>query len=97
MDDEYQALVSEIERIATNTQWNKMNILTGSGGEVGLGSAFTFQIGANAGQVISVGISNQGIVSTAAGAPTQYSASKVLPASQQVNWHLQRWQNSMTL
>jgi flagellin len=74
MDDEYQALASEIERIATNTQWNKMNILTGSGGEVGLGSAFTFQIGANAGQVISVGISNQGIVSTAATAPTQYSA-----------------------
>ena len=73
MDDEYQALSSEIERIAANTQWNKMNILTGSGGEVGLGSAFTFQIGANAGQVISVGISNQGIVSTAATAPTQYS------------------------
>jgi len=73
MDDEYQALASEIERIATNTQWNKMNILTGSGGEVGLGSAFTFQIGANAGQVISVGISNQGIASAAATAPTQYS------------------------
>jgi flagellin len=63
MDDEYQALVSEIDRIALNTQWNKMNVLTGSGGEVGLGSAFTFQIGANAGQVISVGISNQAIVS----------------------------------
>jgi flagellin len=74
MDDEYQALTSEIERIATNTQWNKMNILTGSGGEVGLGSAFTFQIGANAGQVISVVIANQGIASAAATAPTQYSA-----------------------
>jgi flagellin len=63
MDDEYQALSSEIDRIADNTQWNKMNILTGSGGEVGLASAFTFQIGANAGQVISVAIADQGIVS----------------------------------
>jgi flagellin len=63
MDDEYQALTQEITRIATNTQWNKMNILTGSGGEVGLASAFTFQIGANAGQVISVAIANQDILS----------------------------------
>ena len=63
MDDEYQALVSEIDRIALNTQWNKMNVLTGSGGEVGLGSAFTFQIGANAGQVITASIANQAIVS----------------------------------
>jgi len=63
MDDEYQALTSEINRISTNTQWNKMNILTGSGGEVGLASAFTFQIGANAGQVISVVVANQAITS----------------------------------
>ena len=69
MDDEYQALSAEIDRISTNTQWNKMNILTGSGGEVGLASAFTFQIGANAGQVISVGISNQAITSTASLTP----------------------------
>jgi len=74
MDDEYQALTSEIERIAANTQWNKMNILTGSGGEVGLASAFTFQIGANAGQVISVVIANQGIVSTAATMQTEYDS-----------------------
>ena len=69
MDDEYQALSAEIDRISTNTQWNKMNILTGSGGEVGLASAFTFQVGANAGQVISVGISNQAITSTASLTP----------------------------
>ena len=69
MDDEYQALSAEIDRIAANTQWNKMNILTGSGGEVGLASAFTFQVGANAGQVISVGISNQAITSSASLTP----------------------------
>jgi flagellin len=69
MDDEYQALLTQIDQVATNTQWNKMNILTGSGGEVGLASAFTFQIGANAGQVISVGISNQAITSTASLTP----------------------------
>jgi flagellin len=73
MDDEYQALATQIDQVATNTQWNKMNILTGSGGEVGLASAFTFQIGANAGQVISVGISNQGIVSLGTTLATQYS------------------------
>ena len=66
MDNEFQALKGEIDRIAANTQWNKMNILTGSGGEAGLASAFTFQIGANAIQTITVAIGNQS-TSTAAG------------------------------
>jgi flagellin len=69
MDDEYQALKSEISRIATNTQWNKGELLTGTGGEVGLASAFTFQVGANAGQVISVVVANQDVTSGA-----QYNA-----------------------
>jgi len=65
MDDEYQALKSEITRISTNTQWNKFGILTGSGGEVGGASNFSFQIGANAGQTIAVVIKNQDVVSGA--------------------------------
>jgi len=69
MDDEYQALKSEISRIATNTQWNKGALLTGAGGEVGLASAFTFQVGANAGQVISVVVANQDVTTGA-----QYNA-----------------------
>ena len=68
MDDEYQALKSEIGRIRDNTQWNKFGLLTGTGGEVGTASQFTFQIGANASQNITVVIANQGVASGAAAA-----------------------------
>ena len=66
MDNEYQALKGEIDRIGANTQWNKFNLLTGSGGEVGTLSQFTFQIGANASQTITVAVGNQS-TSAAAG------------------------------
>ena len=65
MDNEYQALSSEIDRIRSNTQWNKMSVLTGSGGEVGTTGKFTYQIGANAAQQITVTIGNQGVTSGA--------------------------------
>jgi len=65
MDNEFQALKSEIGRIRDNTQWNKGGLLTGSGGELGLSGYFTFQIGANASQTITVAIANQGIASGA--------------------------------
>ena len=68
MDDEYQALKNEISRISTNTQWNKFGLLTGSGGEVGGISNFTFQIGANAGQTITVKVGNQDSLSSTSGA-----------------------------
>jgi flagellin-like hook-associated protein FlgL len=54
---------SEIDRIADNTQWNGMNLLDGTGGNWGGGSLFTFQVGANAGQTISVAIAGMGIAS----------------------------------
>ena len=49
MDLEYQALNSEITRIANNTQWNGENILDGTAGNGGAvtGSSVTFQISAN--------------------------------------------------
>jgi len=68
MDDEYQALKSEISRISINTQWNKMGLMTGSGGEVGGVSNFTFQVGANAGQTITTRIGNQDSLSSTSGA-----------------------------
>jgi len=68
MDDEYQALLSELSRIRDNTQWNKFNLLTGTGGELGAAAAFKFQIGANAAQTITVTIADQG---TATGAPLE--------------------------
>jgi flagellin len=63
MNDEFAQLQSEIDRIADNTQWNGMNLLDGTGGNWGGGSLFTFQVGANAGQTISVAIAGMGIAS----------------------------------
>ncbi len=51
---EYEALSSEITRISTNTEFNKKQLLTG--GEDKSVQSFTFQIGANAGQTMSVKI-----------------------------------------
>jgi len=59
MDDEYQALLNQVNLVATSTQWNKMGLLTGSGGEVGGSAKFVFQVGANAGQTISVALADQ--------------------------------------
>lgn len=64
LDLEYKQLTKEISRIATNTQWNGMNILNntqvgvaGTAGDVGLGVRnVKFQVGANADQVINVGL-----------------------------------------
>jgi flagellin len=55
MNDEYQALLNQVNLVATTTQWNKMGLLTGSGGS----TRFSFQIGANAGQTVSVTIVDQ--------------------------------------
>jgi flagellin len=54
---EFDQLQAEIERIADNTQWNGENILDGTGGASSNG-AYTFQIGANASQTISVTIND---------------------------------------
>jgi flagellin len=50
IQDELNQLMSEIDRIATTTEFNTQNLLGGS-------FSGTFQIGANDGQVINVGIS----------------------------------------
>ncbi len=66
MATEFNQLSSEIDRIATQTQWNGMAILNGSGGLYsGNGStgAITFQVGANTTQTISVTIGNVAITS----------------------------------
>jgi flagellin len=71
MSTEFNQLSSEIDRISTQTQWNGMAILNGSGGLYsGNGStgAMTFQVGANTTQTISMTIGNMGITSALAGA-----------------------------
>jgi flagellin len=56
MNDEFTQLQSEIDRISENTQWNSMNLLDGTGGNWGGGSQFSFQVGANAAQTITVAV-----------------------------------------
>lgn len=57
LNDEYQLLEAEIQRITTDTEWNEVAILNGShvgvGGTGGAGS-FSFQIGANGTQTMEV-------------------------------------------
>jgi flagellin len=72
MSTEYNQLSSEIDRIATQTQWNGMALLNGSGGLFSGAAAastgqFTFQVGANTAQTISVAILNMGITSQVGG------------------------------
>ena len=51
LDAEYANLATEIERIAQNTQWNGTAIIEGT---YGSGAEVAFQVGANAGQTITV-------------------------------------------
>jgi len=85
MDLEYKQLVSEINRIASNTQWNGMNLLnnsTASATSIGAGGTIDdptssgtelrnikFQVGANSNQTISVQLRNFTIPVTDSGAP----------------------------
>lgn len=54
LDNEVQQLKTEIERVGTTTQFNKMDILTG---EFSSNSGKTLQVGANQNQVITIAIS----------------------------------------
>ena len=57
LNGEFSQLRSEINRIASNTQWNGSNILDGTGGNNQDGK-FAFQVGANANQTITSALSN---------------------------------------
>ena len=73
MSTEFNQLSSEIDRIATQTQWNGMAILNGSGGLFGglqSNGQFTFQVGANTAQTVSVTIANMAIAMAAGTLPT---------------------------
>ena len=52
---EFQALTSQIDTIANNTQWNNADVLNQSGDNKG---KFTFQVGANSNQTIDITFSN---------------------------------------
>ena len=65
IDLEFQALLSEVDRIGANTQWNGTNVLDASGGTSTDGT-YVFQVGANETQSISVAVgdmSSAGVLS----------------------------------
>lgn len=72
IDLEYQALNSEISRIANNTQWNGENVLDGTAGAQGVNastsnSTVTFQVSANYAAVYAAGDTFDGITLAAGG------------------------------
>ena len=71
---EFQALTSQIDNIANYTQWNGSNVLNQTNStEAGRSGVFTFQVGANSGQTISITLDNMttqsgaGVLSSIAG------------------------------
>jgi flagellin len=78
LDDEYQQLVEEIDRVANTTQWNGFNILDGTAGASSNGS-LNFWVGASSStdNVISVTIddfSTSGSITGSLGSISSYSA-----------------------
>lgn len=57
LNDEYTQLLTQVDKIAANTQWNGTSILDGTGGAAGTTATFEFQIGANAADTYDVVIS----------------------------------------
>ena len=58
MSTEFTALASQITQIAANTQFNGMDLLSGSGGVYGGTGSFLFQIGGNTAQTMAVAITS---------------------------------------
>ena len=71
LSDEYENLITEIERIAQNTQWNGGDILDGTAN--GTSGTVLFQVGANGGQSISVNFGNMGSATVATVAGTTHA------------------------
>jgi len=78
LDLEFQALNSQINKIATYTQWNAANVLDGASRGSGSG-VFSFQVGANASQTISVTLPN--MQTTSGGVLTNIASSVITSTS----------------
>ena len=74
LNTEFQALVTQIGAISSQTTWNGMNLLNAT-------STFSFQSGATSGQTISVVVTSMGTaslgVSTASISSTAYAAAAI--------------------
>jgi flagellin len=74
LNSEYQSLLTEIDRVATATQWNGKNLLDGTGGKAGDGT-YVFQVGANTAtsvtdQSVSVSLGRSAVAAGTAGTTT---------------------------
>jgi len=78
LDLEFQALNSQINKIASYTQWNAANVLDGASRGSGSG-VFSFQVGANASQTISVTLPN--MQTTSGGVLTNIASSVITSTS----------------
>ena len=56
LDKEFKSLQEEINRIASNTGWNNMTLVNGSGAAAATAMTFVFQAGSASGQTISMNI-----------------------------------------
>jgi flagellin len=56
LDKEFKSLQEEINRIASNTGWNNMTLVNGSGATAATAMTFVFQAGIASGQTISMNI-----------------------------------------
>ena len=81
LNSEFTQLKNEIGRIATNTQWNGMNVLDGSAN--GATGAFKFQVGASSGQTIDKTIGSMAL-GTKAGATQVMSAANYAATTAQI-------------
>ena len=84
MSTEYVSLASQITQIASNTQFNGMKLLDGNGGAPGgtATSVYTFQVGANNAQTMTVTLTSMGLGAlslTTAGISLAASATSALP------------------
>ena len=77
LNAEYANLISEIERLAQNTQWNGRSILQGDANAAG-DPTVSFQVGANGGQTVAV---NFGDISQSGGATFQAFSAAAATAS----------------
>jgi flagellin len=81
LDFEFQQLKAEIDRIGMNTQWNGKNILDGTAGNNSDG-VFSFQIGANANQIIQLKLPD---LQTAPKAPLGFPTNNTTPSAPTVD------------
>lgn len=81
LDSEFQALSAQIDQISSATQFNTKNLLDGSFSVAG--SALSFQIGANNGQVVSftIGAANTAVLGINGASVTDVSAASAAIAS----------------